>query len=432
MYTLGNADAKTSIAVLKSDIFQVHLRLQKMKNLINKGERPQSRRRSEISAIKRGTSEVEEIIKSFPSEDVNQLRYQLVLLLNEKMIELESVVFKLTSKQRDSLRTPSMSRLPVWLKLLDRHVEICCPESVSRPASRCGIPQPVRAVTHDCVSSLLKKFSVDCAVKPSSPEFLNAAVAAIGVRLQEQRDKLEKVKIEDHSKARAVKSDNPKVKSDIVAAEQNIERLTSRMEEVEMTRNVRKLLTKEINKLQSELASSKKSEKYHEDKCDILQAEANNASNRISELLDKLKVCKIKENQANGTTQSEPNTWEMVQIRSSHDEEIKIFKERNRAVVKQLMQSQEANRDLVDILTNKDDKLKELEASGEHSFYEAITIEIRAMKEAFEMKIANLKKELELARADRRRVNQQLKDQHESHHAALEARAELLKFSPMS
>jgi len=185
MYTLANAGEKTSIAVLKSDIFQVHLRLQKIKNLANIGQRSQSRRRSEISAIQKGTSEVEKIIKSFPSDDVDKLRYQLVLLLNQKMIELESTVF-------NASLSPSMSRLPVWLKLLDRHIEMCSPELMSRPASRSSRPAsrssmypPSQAVNFDSLQRLLKRHSIDCSIKSNSPGFLTSAVAALEAKMQD-------------------------------------------------------------------------------------------------------------------------------------------------------------------------------------------------------------------------------------------------------
>jgi len=267
MYTLATANEKTSIAVLKSDIFQVHLRLQKMKNLLNKGQRPQSRRRSEIAAIQKGTSEVEEVIKSFPSDDINRLKYQLALLLNEKMIELESTVFKLTSNQRDTSQTPSMSRLPVWLKLLDRHVEMCNPEGLSRPASRSNLYQQPKTVRFDPVQSLLKQYSVNCAVRPSSPEFLTAAVAALGAKMQEQLEKIEELaknaeNIKSMSKQKfptgEVYTHESSKQNDLIAAEQNVDRLNSRMDElVEVTNSVRQSLTKEINKLQNELIACK-------------------------------------------------------------------------------------------------------------------------------------------------------------------------------
>jgi len=209
MYSLANANEKTSIAVLKSDIFQVHLRLQKMKKLTKIGQRPQSRKRSEISAIQKGTAEMEEIIRSFPSEDVDKLRYQLVLLLNQKMIELESTVFKITCKQSEISHTPSMSRLPVWLKLLDRYVEMCSPEQMASRVSR-----------------------------PKS-----------GVC--------------------TVDTGNTSLKSDLIISQKKIERLSGRVAELEdITVDTRRTLTKEINKLKAELMTSKEFQKELEDKRD--------------------------------------------------------------------------------------------------------------------------------------------------------------------
>jgi len=114
-------------------------------------------------------------------------------------------------------------------------------------------------------------------------------------------------------------------------------------------------------------------------------------------------------------------------MRKSHDGELAICKDKHRTVVKQLMHVQETNRDLMDTLTNRDKQLKDLGKKGDDNFYEAITVEINAMREAFEKKIGILKKEVELARADTRRVTQQLKDQHKIHLVALRARVELLK-----
>jgi len=115
-------------------------------------------------------------------------------------------------------------------------------------------------------------------------------------------------------------------------------------------------------------------------------------------------------------------------MRNSHDEELAIFKDKQRRVVKQLMNVQETNRDLMDTLTNRDDQLKKLGDKVDDSFYGAITVEINAMREAFEKEIVTLKNEVKLARTDTLRVTQQLKDQHKSHKAALQARAQLLKF----
>jgi len=160
-----------------------------------------------------------------------------------------------------------------------------------------------------------------------------------------------------------------------------------------------------------------------------MQAEANNASSKISELRDKLEVHKMKGNNASVTSQSDTgNSWEIAQMRKSHDEEIAIFKDTHRTVVRQLMNVQETNRDLMDSLTNRDEQLKNLGDKVDDSFYVAVTVEISAMRKAFEKEIATLNKEVELARADIRRMTQQLKDQHINHEAALKARAELLKF----
>jgi len=116
----------------------------------------------------------------------------------------------------------------------------------------------------------------------------------------------------------------------------------------------------------------------------------------------------------------------ITQMRGAHNEAMEILRDKNRRIMKQLMQTQETNLDLVDTLTNRDAKLME---SSDQEFFEIVTIETEAMKKAFEIKLNNAQKELELSKADTRKLAQQLKDQHESHITALNARTKLINFN---
>jgi len=212
------------------------------------------------------------------------------------------------------------------------------------------------------------------------------------------------------------------LKNDLIIAKKKVERLSSRVEELEdITVDTRRSLTKEINKLKAELMASKDFQKELEDKCDHWQTEANNASNRISELREKLQQ---KEKEARKSSQLDSaNTWEITQIRSFYDKELDVFRIKHRKVVKHLMDLQDTNEALLNTLTKRDNKLRQLSGRKDYGIFEVMNIEICAMREAFETKTKNLEKDLIVARANARRANQQLKDERESHLAAIKAKA---------
>jgi len=109
------------------------------------------------------------------------------------------------------------------------------------------------------------------------------------------------------------------------------------------------------------------------------------------------------------------NTSQIMQMCSSHEREMEFCKDKNRTVVKHLMDLQDTNIALENALTNRDEKLKELAEKEDHGFVEAMNIEICAMREAFEIKTKKLEKDLITARANTRRANQQLKYLSETH-----------------
>jgi len=436
MYTLADANVKTSISVLKSDIFQVHLRLQKIKNRVQ-NQHPQSRRRSEIAAIQKGTAEIEDLIKSWESTNVDHLRFHLARLLNGKMVALEMTVLELSGYVGD-LPSTSMSRLPAWFKIVDQYIETNCPDLQSRPESR---SEPANAISFVPLENLLTHHSVRCDTNTSSPKYLTDAVAALGAKIEEQLRKIEELKrkhVELECKSaqqsppnEMVSEDNERLKKDLMASENNVKRLSKRIEELmESTSSVRKSLTAEITQLQADLRRSKNLEEDLDEKCSRLEIESNNMSNRISELRDKLQLIKLKDKKTGAITmKSNANhSWAITQMSSSHDEAMEILKDKNRRLTKQLMQTQENNLDLMETLTNRDAKLQVLK-SKDQGFYEIVRAETDAMKQAFEIKLKNAKIQLELSRADTRKVEQQLKDQHKSHLAALDARAKLINFS---
>merc|ERR1719403_5558 len=143
-----------------------------------------------------------------------------------------------------------------------------------------------------------------------------------------------------------VSEDNECLKKDLMTSENNVKRLSKRVEELmESTSSVRKSLTAEINQLHADLRRSKNLEKDLDEKCTRLEIESNNMSNRISELRDKLQLMKLKDKESGAITmKSNANhSWAITQMSSSHDEAMEILKDKNRRLVKQLHQTQESN-----------------------------------------------------------------------------------------
>ncbi|GAB5369330.1 hypothetical protein AAMO2058_001395700 [Amorphochlora amoebiformis] len=126
LYTINNADDQTYISMLKSDIYQIQRKLDKVQRILDQmlGSRPQSARGREIRAIAEATSEVDSILKS--SRKASHCKLRLQELLNEKMVQLETVVLRLADSARIfrnvscNYGAPSMSRLPAFLELVDQ------------------------------------------------------------------------------------------------------------------------------------------------------------------------------------------------------------------------------------------------------------------------------------------------------------------------
>jgi len=115
MYTLANADPETAISVLKSDIKKVRVYLKKVETLIQK-QNPGFR--SDDCAVAK-SAEINENLKCSTSSQ-GKTNFELARLLNEIMTQVETSVYKSLRDAGKFNVSPSMSRLPVWMKLIDR------------------------------------------------------------------------------------------------------------------------------------------------------------------------------------------------------------------------------------------------------------------------------------------------------------------------
>jgi len=92
-------------------------------------------------------------------------------------------------------------------------------------------------------------------------------------------------------------------------------------------------------------------------------------------------------------------------MREKHVEELEEMRDKNRKVVNEVMRLQESNTSFMKTLTTRDFKLKALRVKDQ-SYYNVVSIETEAMKKAFEIKLGSIQRELELAKAQTRRMAQ--------------------------
>lgn len=493
MYTLAHADVKTSISVLKSDIFQVHLRLEKIRNL---NKRPQSRRRSEISAIQKGTAEVDEVVKTFMADTDDQLRFQLARLLNEKMVELEEVVFTLGGNSSKQDVRPSMSRLPIWLKMMDKYIEMTSPGLCSRPPSRADIrPQKASLAASGSRSreelltklqdpellkplqKLMEKYGLCSKGLPGSSEYIASVADVLGGIIQAQSEELEQHKtelervfsnagvIEKSADSGDADTENSHVVKLHVVGQEEM-RLRERVKELTVSmREERLKMTKDISNLRASLQASKKSEEGGRQEGIELKTGMTTALNRISELEDILKLERLewkksleiasdkavfKEVAGNANLGSEraSNTavtevagksrnpehnysWVLTQMMQSHEEALELQRGKSRKLVGEVMQLQDTNLELMRRLTTRDTKIKTFRQK-DALFHEVMKTEMEAMKSAFECRIEVLLREVELSRSECRKVTAQLNENHKSQQSALSARGKLFKYQLIS
>jgi len=473
MYTLANADIKTSISVLKSDIFQVHLRLEKVKNL---NKRPQSRRRNEISAIQKGTAEVEEVVKSIPANTDDQLRFVLARLLNEKMVELEEAVFKLGGSTTHQEFRPSMSRLPIWLKMMDKYMEMTCPEICSRPSSRADsraqktsvagsgsrsmedLNTGLQAELHEPLTKLMDKWGLKSDGLPGSSEYITSTASTLGGIIQAQGGELEKLRTEldrviSNSGASGETADlSPAKREDkssiekLKVADLEAKHLRERIKDLTTCmKKEREKMAKDMAHLRKTLQASRKVEEGCQKETIELKTDLTKALNRLSELEDTLKLERLKlknssestndqttKKMTDDTTNRGPNySWVLTQMMKSHEEALDLMRGKNRKLVEEVMQLQDTNLELMRRLTTRDTKVKAIKKK-DASFHEIMKTEMDAMKSAFENRIAILQKDLAQSRHECRKVTAQLSEHHQSEQSALSARGKLFNFQLIS
>jgi hypothetical protein len=145
LFPLAHADHSTYISVAKADIYQVQNRLDKLERG-NERSRSiatprSSRRRNEIDAIKQNTLDVDNITKT--TSDPLLLKLRLLEHLHGVMLHLECSVLQQTDRSSSrpfepistlrpstgpslgsSLAPASLSRLPAWLALVERVLEL--------------------------------------------------------------------------------------------------------------------------------------------------------------------------------------------------------------------------------------------------------------------------------------------------------------------
>jgi len=128
MHTLAEADAKNAISVLQSDIRKVHEYAEKVEAMIQR-----KCSGSEDTIRLRKNREEREAIWSLKSGSSEQGRLRLLQRLNAEMMNVEKTVFESICEPGELEVSSSMSRLPIWIKLLDRHMWTYNPDSVSAP-----------------------------------------------------------------------------------------------------------------------------------------------------------------------------------------------------------------------------------------------------------------------------------------------------------
>lgn len=129
-------DHVTYMSVLKSDVFKVQMRSEKLLRELEKevsggpsSPQPPSKRRSEIDGIKRATADVDAVVRGASNE--TEERLALLQHLCEKMCDVETMVLHLTDGIVPTLPSahaegvlqygqPAASRLPSFMGLVDR------------------------------------------------------------------------------------------------------------------------------------------------------------------------------------------------------------------------------------------------------------------------------------------------------------------------
>jgi len=406
MHTLRNADVETCIAELKSDIIKVNMQLKKIKNLTETND-SDSRLRTGILDTTKGATEMEEVVKSLISENVWESRYKLQQFLNEKMLDVETLVFKLISDPGDPMPSPSMSRLKVWTKLLDRHLWTYFPESV-RNTPKTSRPQALRNDQLAPLQNLLWHHSVICDALPSDPNYLAVAAEALGTKIGELYRKIEGQRAELNTMKETPNqqleeaSDITEMKKDLIAAKNNVLMLTKRVTELgEVTSNVQETLTREKAEHEVDLQFSKKCRKEWEKKVEDLEAEFSSARSKILELKNQLKLRGSRDSK-NLTLD---HTWEIKLMRENHCKEMEELRDKNREIVHEVMYLKESNSDFMKTLTTRDSKMKAMR-NKDQSYYNIVALETEAMRKAFEIELASINRKLELAKAETRRIEQ--------------------------
>jgi hypothetical protein len=268
MYKLCNTDEETAIAELKSDIVKANLKLEKIKSLTRKG-RPDSRLRAGKIGATRDPAEMEEVINSLTSQNVEESKYKLQQMLREKMMEVETLVYEMISDPGDPIPSPSMSRLPVWIKLLDRHLWTYSPELVLNSPREATTGRPVALKSEQIapMQNLLWHHSVKCNAQPGAPEWLAVAADALGAKIGELYKKIEGQRMELTTMKENSKFDQEgetcvaDITNELIAANKNVVLLTKRVCELEeITSDVQKTWRKEKADHEDDVQFSRKSQ----------------------------------------------------------------------------------------------------------------------------------------------------------------------------
>jgi len=405
MLKLRNIDLEASIAELKSDIVRVNLQLQKISNLAG-NDLEELRFRG---GFNKQMADLEESIKILTSKNPEESIYELQLLLNEKMIEVETRVLKLISYPGDAIPSPNISRLSIWTKLMDRHLWTYCPDLVSHSPKISTIRSlPLTSEQIAPLQNLLWHHSVSCNVLPSAPDYLAVAADALGAKIGElhkiiegQKLKLNTLKeipdrdIEEETSVRDIKEN-------LITAKKNVRLLTKRVSELgRVTTDVQKTLTKEKADHEIDLQFRKKCQKEWKKKVEDLEVESTTARGQISKLQNQLRLRETRDSKI----LTSDHTWEIRLMREKHQEEVAEMREKNRKIVAEVMQLQESNSSFMKALTSRDEKLKALRVKDQ-CYYNVVSIETEAMKKAFEIKLNSLQRELEEAKSETRRLAQ--------------------------
>lgn len=191
-------------------------------------------------------------------------------------------------------------------------------------------------------------------------------------------------------------------KEDLITAKNNVRLLTKRVSELgRVTTDVQKSLTKEKADHEVDLQFSKKCQKEWKKKVEDLEVESTTARGQISKLQNQLRLRETRDSKV----LTSDHTWEIRLMREKHQEEVAEMREKNRKIVAEVMQLQESNSSFMKALTTRDEKLKALRVK-DNSYYNVVSIETEAMRKAFEIELNSLKRELEEAKAETRRLAQ--------------------------